>query len=244
MPAVSELRRALRSCADPKKAEILARFFKTKKGQYGEGDVFLGVCVPDQRKIVQRYTTFSLIDIKQLLQSAIHEERLTALLILVAQFEKGDKEARKNIVDFYLANRGHVNNWDLVDLSAPKIVGAFLCDDRRCAPLFAMARSSNLWDRRIAIVATYALIRKGRFDVTLKLAARLLSDSQDLIHKAVGWMLREVGKKDKAALLKFLDQHAASMPRTMLRYAIEKFTASERKKYMTKSVTRLTGTPY
>lgn len=240
MPAVSELRRALRSCADQKKAEILARFFKTAKGQYGQGDVFLGVCVPDQRKIAQRYSALSLQGIKQLLKSAIHEERLTALLILVAQFEKGNKEARKKIVDFYLANRDRVNNWDLVDLSAPKIVGVFLCDDRTCAPLFEMARSKNLWDRRIAIVATYALIRKGRFDVTLKLAARLLSDSHDLIHKAVGWMLREVGKKDKIALLKFLDRHAAGMPRTMLRYAVEKFTASERKKYMTKSVTRLT----
>lgn len=232
MPAAFELRRELRSRADSKKAKILARFFKTEKGQYGEGDLFLGVCVPDQRKIAQRYTALSLQDIKRLLKSAIHEERLTALLVLVAQFEKGDKEAQKNIVDFYRANRGHVNNWDLVDLSAPKILGAFLCDDRTCAPLFAMARSKNLWDRRIAIVATYALIRKGRFDVTLKLAARLLSDSHDLIHKAVGWMLREVGKKDKAALLKFLDQHAASMPRTMLRYAIERLGPREKRRYM------------
>lgn len=222
----------LRMRADSQKALTLSAFFKTQKGEYGEGDVFIGVSVPQQRTCAKIYRYLPLLSIKKLMQSTIHEYRFTALLILIGQFERGSPSRRKALVNFYIVNREAVNNWDLVDLSAPKILGAFLCDDRRCAPLFAMTRSKNLWDRRIAIVATYALIRKGRFDVTLALAVRLLSDSHDLIHKAVGWMLREVGKKDVRALRQFLDQHAATMPRTMLRYAIEKLSTTERMKYL------------
>ncbi|MBI4268288.1 DNA alkylation repair protein [Candidatus Uhrbacteria bacterium] len=222
----------LRRCAIPAKEKILQRFFKTGKGEYGEGDVFLGVTVPEQRKIAKKYRDLGINEVQQLLQSAIHEHRLTALLILSDQFVRADESHRKKLFEFYLAHRRFVNNWDLVDSSAYQIAGDYLKEDRICSVLKELARSKKLWDRRIAIVATLAMIRNGRCDVTVSIAAALLSDEHDLIHKAVGWMLREMGKKSEGTLVRFLDAHAREMPRTMLRYAIERFPEKRRKRYL------------
>jgi 3-methyladenine DNA glycosylase AlkD len=231
-PGAERVVSALNDAADPAKARVLAGFFKTGKGHYGEGDVFIGVTVPMQRVIAKRFHDLSLDDIEALLARPVHEERLTALLILVSQFEKAkDPRSRKRIFDFYRAHLSRVNNWDLVDLSAPSIAGKYLLD-RDPAPLFRLAKSSHLWSRRVGIVATFAFIQEGRFDETLRIAEMLLSDPHDLLHKAVGWMLREVGKRDEAALLNFLESHAERMPRTMLRYAIERLAEKKRKDFL------------
>jgi 3-methyladenine DNA glycosylase AlkD len=216
--------------------KFLARYFKTGEGEYGEGDIFIGVTVPMQRKIAKRFSDLPLVEIERLLKSKIHEHRLTALLILVIQFEKVDEKKtddkkRKNIFDFYLKNMRYVNNWDLVDLSSHKIVGAYLFTLSRQI-LHELAESEDLWRRRIAIVSTYHFIYRRDFTDTLSIAEKLLGDEHDLIHKAVGWMLREVGKRDEKILRKFLDKHIKKMPRTTLRYAIEKFPESDRKKYL------------
>jgi 3-methyladenine DNA glycosylase AlkD len=231
MATAADVTRALRRRASPEKAKVLARFFKTGKGEYGEGDQFLGVVVPDQRAVAKEHKALSLPDIRLLLHSPIHEHRLTALLILTYQFPKATPPARKRIFDFYLANTARVNNWDLVDLSAPNIVGAFLLGKPR-RRLYALARSAALWERRIAIVATHAFIRNGEYGDTLAIAAALLGDRHDLLHKAVGWMLREVGKRDEAVLENFLRRHAATMPRTALRYAIERMPEGKRRRYL------------
>ena len=221
----------LRSLASPDVAAISARFFKTGPRQYGEGDVFIGVRVPAIRKVAKEFRSLPLRDVEALLQSKIHEERLLALAILVTQFQKADDKVRKPIYDLYLANTDRINNWDLVDLSAPQIVGGYLeCRSRK--PLIRLARSASLWERRIAILATFHFIRRGEFDDTLKIAEMLLADAEDLIHKAVGWMLREVGKRDLPREEKFLDQHHRAMPRTMLRYAIERFPQQKRLAYL------------
>ena len=193
----------LRSFADPKVATVLARFFKTGPGQYGEGDRFIGVKVPTTRKVAKEFKSLPLPEVECLLHSEIHEERLLALVILVGQFEKGDEATRKRIYDLYLANTRHVNNWDLVDLSAPQIVGGYL-ETRSRKPLDRLAKSASLWERRISILATHWFIRHGDFADTLRIAEKLLGDKEDLIHKAVGWMLREVGKRDVAVLEGFL----------------------------------------
>lgn len=226
-----QITKDLQEAAIPEKKAILQSFFKTGPGQYGEGDVFLGVTVPAQRKVAKAHRDAGEKVIKHLLDSKIHEHRLTALLILVEQFERGDIATRKRTVDLYLANIHRVNNWDLVDLSAPKILGAWLLD-KDDSLLDKLARSNLLWERRIAMVATYAFIREGRFAPTLRLAKILLADDHDLMHKAVGWMLREVGKRDEHVLRGFLDEHTRQMPRTMLRYAIERLDEKSRKKYM------------
>jgi len=213
------------------KAELLQRFFKTGPGEYGEGDIFLGVMVPEQRKTAKKYTDLKLIDLQRLLRSKIHEERLTALFILIHQFEKAKGIARKRIYDFYFKNRKGVNNWDLVDLSAPRIMGKYLLDKPK-GVLYKLARSSNLWDRRIAVLSTFAFIDKNKFEDSLEIAGILLEDKEDLIHKAVGWMLREVGKKDLKVEENFLKKHYKNMPRTMLRYAIERFPEKKRKMYL------------
>ncbi len=220
---------------NPAKAALLQRFFKTGKGEYGEGDVFLGIMVPQTRELVCKYQTLALNDIKRLLKSKYHEARLTGVLILVRQYQKAKEEkSRKEIFNFYLKNSQGINNWDLVDLSAHKIVGAYLFDKDRQL-LYKLATSKNLWQRRIAVISTFWFIHNYDFKDSLKLTALLLKDEHDLLHKATGWMLREIGKRDKKVLIDFLDKHYRQMPRTMLRYAIEKFSDVERKKYLDKS---------
>ena len=224
---LSKLKAELNSLANPKQAEILQRFFKTGKGQYGEGDVFLGIKVPVQRKVAKNYKELSLEDIQELLDSEIHEYRMVGLFILIDKYKKD----KGKVFEFYLKNSKKVNNWDLVDLSAPNIVGDFLLDKPKDI-LYKLAKSENLWERRIAIISTFAFIRKEKFEDTLKISEILLNDSHDLIHKAVGWMLREVGKRDRKKLENFLKRHYKKMPRTMLRYAIERFEEGKRKMYL------------
>lgn len=230
---VAEFKKEYRSLADEKQAKVLSGFFKTGQGQYGEGDVFLGIKVPVQRAAIKRYSDLPLSDIQELLDSPFHEHRLSALFILVRRFEKGDAATRTAVYESYLKNvaRGRVNNWDLVDLSAPNIVGWYLLDKDRSI-IHRLAASKKLWERRVAVLATFTFIREKDFKDIIEIATRLLSDGHDLMHKAVGWMLREVGKRDISVLREFLDEHASKMPRTMLRYAIEKMSEKERKHYM------------
>lgn len=206
-------------------------YFKTSKGEYGEGDRFLGIRVPVLRQQARRFKTTPLEEVKRLLTSPFHEARLLALLMLVDKYAAGDIVRKEAIYGHYLANTAYINNWDLVDTSAPAIVGDHLLE-RDKTPLYRLACSTDLWERRIAIIATLTFIRRGRFDDTLAIAERLIADREDLIHKAVGWMLREVGKRDPALEKRFLRTRYQEMPRTMLRYAIEKFPAAERKAYL------------
>jgi len=305
MPALANLRAELKAKASPKKAKLLQRYFKTGKGEYGEGDVFLGVMVPETRKIIRKYKDLKLKDIQKLLKSRFHEERLAALLILVEQFNNATAyynaivkrgallqqstpnrtllkrsavlkfgamtchntslkqskhglmtchkdrswEKIQEIFNFYLKNTKYINNWDLVDLSAPKIIGEYLLQCEKCERmrmprilqnktfvdshairiLASLASAQNIWERRIAVLATFAFIRESRFKEALKIAEMLLDDKHDLIHKAVGWMLREIGKKSQKILEAFLKKHHKQMPRVMLRYAIERFPAGKRK---------------
>lgn len=225
------IRRELRRVADKDKTHLYASFFKTGKGEYGEGDVFIGVTVPKQRVIAKKYATLPLTEILLLLKSPYHEERLTALIILVSQYKRAQLPLKKKIYDFYFAHRERVNNWDLVDLSAHTILGEYLVSgDRKI--LYVLARSKNVWSRRIAIIATAAFIRRGDFADTFAIAEILLSDKHDLIHKAVGWMLREVGKRNQQVLEEFLIKHISAMPRTTLRYAIERLPQEKRKIYL------------
>jgi len=226
-----KIQKRLRRFATKEKAEVLQRFFKTGPGQYGEGDRFLGVMVPNIRRVVQEFRDAPLPEVVELIRSPWHEERVLALLILVDQFERGDEALRKKIYSLYLKNTRSINNWDLVDLSAPKIVGPYLDGGSR-ALLYRFVRSKNLWERRIAILATFPYIRKGDFADALSLSEKLLADEEDLMRKAVGWMLREVGKKDVTVLEGFLKKHHRRMPRTALRYAIERFPEAKRKKYL------------
>ena len=230
-PAARSVIRELQSLGTPAKAQASARFFKTAEGQYGYGDVFFGVTVPEQRKVARRYRSLPLAEVALLLEQDVHEARLTGLLILVEQYRKADASGRAQIARFYLTHKRRVNNWDLVDSSAPYILGAYLLTRDRSI-LYRLARSKQVWDRRIAIIATQAFIRDGEFEDTLKLAKLTLADPHDLIHKAVGWMLREVGDQSREVEERFLEQHAAAMPRTMLRYAIEKFPEVDRRRYL------------
>ena len=227
------LKKDLRGHADPDRKKVMSRFFKTGTGEYGEGDRFLGVTVPEQRALAKRYRDLPHRDIERLLASALHEERLVALLILIGQYGAGDAGRRDAVIALYLKNRARVNNWDLVDLSADKLLGRHLLG-RDPGPLFKLARSRNLWERRMAILATLHFIRNGAYGTTLEIAEILVNDEHDLMHKAVGWMLREVGKRDLGAETRFLDRHARNMPRTMLRYAIEKFPDELRIRYLKK----------
>lgn len=231
IPTARAVRRALRAVALPAKAAVLERFFKTRPGEYAEGDRFLGVTVPEQRRIARRFGELPMPATLELLVSPIHEERLTALLIWIRQFDRADDTVRQAIHTTYLAHTGHINNWDLVDLSAPPLVGAWLINRSR-RPLLRLARSASLWERRIAIVATHSFIRRGEFHDTLSIADQLLADPEDLIHKAVGWMLREVGKRDQGTLEAFLGPRCCHMPRTMLRYAIERLPETRRQQYL------------
>jgi 3-methyladenine DNA glycosylase AlkD len=223
--------KALKSLGTPEKAKIAAFFFKTGEGQYGHGDHFLGVKVPEQRRLARQFKDLSLSEIKKLLHHTTHECRLTALIILAGQYARAAEARREAIAAFYLLHTRRINNWDLVDASARDILGEHLLTRDR-AVLYELARSSDLWERRIAIVATHAFIRHRQYADTLKIAELLLADRHDLIHKAVGWMLREVGNRSLAAEERFLKQHAAKMPRTMLRYAVEKMEQGKRQKFL------------
>ena len=236
---LSDLRKCLKQLANPEKARSLAGFFKTGRDQYGEGDVFLGIQVPDTRIVARRHLNLSLAEMRELLSSSIHEERLAALLILIGQYDRAcrlaDESRKREIFNFYVDNAKLVNNWDLVDSSAHQVLGNFLISNGRLKPILAkLAKSGSLWERRIAIVSTYAFIRDGRFGETFAVARLLLGDKHDLINKAVGWMLREVGKRDQVAEEKFLRAHCKKMSRTSLRYAIERFDKNKKKFYMKK----------
>lgn len=235
---LTPLQHHLQKLANPEKALLYAQFFKTGKGEYGEGDKFLGIVVPEQRKAAQKYSNLSLPELQQLLSSKIHEYRLTALFTLLKKYQKATESEKKELFDFYLHNTKNINNWDLVDSSAPYIVGTYLLDKDKSV-LYQLARSTNLWEKRIAILSTQAFIRKGKFEDTLRIAEILLHDSHDLIHKAVGWMLREIGHRNQEAEEKFLRKHYQVMPRTMLRYAIEKFEEEKRKVYLSPKVVKI-----
>jgi len=226
-----EVQEQLRSLSSPEAAAIAARYFKTGQGEYGEGDIFLGLRAAVMHKLAKEHRQLPFVELKLLLRSAIHEDRLLALLILVLRTSRSDETTKKQVYDLYLAHTRYINNWDLVDASAREIVGGYLADKSR-EPLHQLAASQNLWERRISIVATHYFIRQNDFADTLRVAERLLGDREDLIHKAVGWMLREVGKKQQPALEVFLRRHGKVMPRTMLRYAIERFPEDLRRAYM------------
>jgi len=226
------LKNEFKRAADPEKAKLLARFFKTGKGEYAEGDKFLGLTVPATRLLAGKYIDLPPVEIKTLLASPWHEERLCALLLLVEKFRTGGAAERKEIYGVYLANARFINNWDLVDLTAPAIAGGWLKDKSR-KPLYRLAGSKLLWERRIAILACFSFIKDGESADALAIARRLLNDGHDLMHKAVGWMLREVGKRcSEKILLDFLKDNYARLPRTTLRYAIEKFPEKRRKKLL------------
>jgi len=228
---LEEIKLSLNRLANKKDAEMQRGYFKTGKGEYSEGDIFIGVRTPKIRKLVKEYQHAPISIPKMLLKSKIHDERVLALLMFVDRYERSDEVVQKSIVEFYLKNTRHINNWDLVDISAHKIVGAWLFERSR-APINKMTKSSSLWDRRISIISTLYFIQNNDFNDTLKFAKTFLKDNEDLIHKATGWMLREVGKRDKKIILQFLKQHYKVMPRTMLRYTIEKFPETTRKKYL------------
>lgn len=231
MTKAEEIHRVLGEIADPAIAEHSQRFFKTGKGEYGEGDRFHGIRVPVLRKYAREFQGISLAEIQQLLASPFHEERLFALLVLVRKFENGDDGMRESIYKLYLDNLKYVNNWDLVDTTAPYIIGRWL-EKRDKGVLYRLARSEVLWERRIAVLSTFHCIRKNSFGDALAISALLIHDGEDLIHKAVGWMLREIGKRDADTERAFLNEHYMQMPRTMLRYAIERFPEEERKKFL------------
>jgi len=232
---LSVVQQELRKFADPTTAKKSLRYHKTGKGEYGEGDKFLGVRVPDLRAIAKQYRSLPVKDILNVLQSRYHEERLLALVMLVYHFQKGDDALKRGIYRSYLSNTEYVNGWDLVDSSAHQIVGGFLLERPR-RKLATLSQSNSLWERRISIIATLHFIKHDQYEDTLKLSRQLLNDEEDLIHKAVGWMLREVGNRDKQTEVKFLTAHYKTMPRTMLRYAIEKFDKKERDQYLNGTV--------
>ena len=229
--SVELFKKELKKKASKEKAIILARFFKTGPGHYGEGDKFLGVTVPDVRTVVNQFADLSLGDLQKLLNSPYHEERLGGLLAAVAKFGRADQKMQKDIYNFYLKNTRKINNWDLVDLTAEKIIGQYL-EGKDKKILFKLAKSKNLWEKRIAILSTFHYIKKGKSELTFQIAKILLDDEHDLIHKAVGWMLREVGKRCGEEEEKFLKKYYRRMPRTMLRYAIERFEGNKRLKYL------------
>lgn len=226
------VKKELKKASNNEKVAVYQRFFKTGKGEYGEGDRFIGVTVPEQRGIAKKYQTLSLAEISHLLASPVHEHRLTGLIILTYRFAQAPEGDRQAIFEFYLAQTERINNWDLVDATAPNIVGEHLIS-RDWSVLKRLAVSDSLWERRIAILSTFAFIRRGRYKECFELAKILMYDRHDLMHKAVGWMLREVGKRcDERLLLSFLDQYAIRMPRTMLRYAIERLPEPSRQRYL------------
>ncbi|MGH9884769.1 MAG: DNA alkylation repair protein [bacterium] len=238
-PTLADVRNNLHALGDPADAEFLQRFFRTAPGEYGAGDKFLGIRVPATRRVARELRALPLDDVVALLHDEWHEARLLGVILLGDGYRRGGERERKAIFDAYVKHARRVNNWDLVDVSAPDIVGAHLASRPRRL-LDKLAKSKNLWERRISIVATAWLIRNGEFDDTLRIARALMHDEQDLIHKAVGWMLREVGKRDVATLERFLERHAHEMPRAMLRYSIERLTPAKRKHFMDAKLRRAT----
>lgn len=235
MPTTTSLITELKKLANPTKAQLLQGFFKTGPGQYGEGDIFWGITVPNQRLLAKKFIELKLKDLQSILNSQVHEQRLTVLLILTYQYERANELEKTQIFEFYLKHRQFINNWDLVDVTTPKIVGDYILKNpTQRAKVFAMINRPNLWERRIALLATFPFIRVGKFNEVKQLAAQVLTDKHDLIHKASGWMLREMGKKSEPDLITFLDQYYKQMPRTMLRYAIEKLAEPTRRKYLAK----------
>lgn len=228
---INELQKRLKALGDARVAEVSRRFFKTGPGEYGEGDRFRGIRVPVLRSLAKEYQAITVPAAGRLLGSAFHEDRLLALLILVRLFSRGDEALREEIYRLYLKSTRFINNWDLVDSSAEQIVGAHLWEKPR-TPLRRLAKSEDLWERRVAVMATFHFIKRGEFGETLAVAGTLLSDREDLIHKAVGWMLREVGNRDLGTEEEFLKEHYRRMPRTMLRYAIERFPEEKRRRYL------------
>jgi len=228
---IRNIRKKLQQLGSEEKAKVLKKFFKTGPGEYGEGDVFIGVGVPELRKMVKEYPDITIEESVQLLRSRIHEERMLALLILVGKYSKGNEDVKKRIYELYLQHTKFINSWDLVDGSAHHIVGDFLMDKSK-EPIYRLAKSNNLWERRIAILSTFRFIKYDNYLETLKISRILLTDEQDLIHKAVGWMLREIGKRHISTEEIFLKKYYKRMPRTMFRYAIEKFPESKRQKYL------------
>ncbi|TAJ80849.1 MAG: DNA alkylation repair protein [Gallionellaceae bacterium] len=235
MTSLNTIQTRLRGMADPATAVNLQRFFKTAPEQYGAGDVFLGIKVPPLRALVKIFRGTPPRTIAALLESEFHEERFFALLLLMDFYQRGGTEEKQLAYDLYLAHTARINNWDLVDVSAPHIVGEFLADKPRQA-LYALVQSDSLWERRIAILSTFNFIRRKEFSDTLHLAEHLLGDTHDLIHKATGWMLREVGKRDLATEEEFLQRHYRNMPRNMLRYAIERFPEARRRQYLSGTI--------
>lgn len=234
MSVLKEIKQALSDLSIPENVEILQKFFKTGKGEYAEGDLFIGVRVPDQRKVAKEfYNKISLEELSELLSSKYHEHRLTALLMLILKFEKSkEKSQQKEIIDFYLSHLDFVNNWDLVDTSCYKILGRYCCENQEEKLLIDLSNSDKMWEKRIAIVGTMHYIKKGSFELTKEFAERNLNHPHDLMHKANGWLLREMGNKNERELLDFLNLHYKEMPRTCLRYAIEKLDESLRQDYL------------
>jgi len=226
-----ELKSILRKYSDKEKAKILRRFFKTAAGEYAEGDIFLGITVPILRTLAKQYQDLALNETLRLLKSRIHEEKLLSLLILILKYRKADSSGKEKIYKSYLGHSKYINNWDLVDVTAKHIIGAFLMDKDK-APLYKLASSNSVWKRRIAILSTFCFIENNAFKDTLRIAKVLISDPHELIHKAVGWMLREVGKRDLDSEERFLKKYYTAMPRTMLRYAVERFPESKRQTYL------------
>lgn len=230
-PTLELVQSRMRELENPEDAAFLQRFFKTGPGEYAEGDKFLGIRVPVTRKLAKEFKGLPITQCAKLLKSEWHEERLLSLIMLIGHFRKGDDKVREKIYHLYLRNTRYINNWDLIDVTAEHIVGAYLLDKDR-SPLYTLARDKNLWKKRIAILSTFHFIRENDFENTLEISEILLQDNHDLIHKAVGWLLREVGNRDMATEEKFLKKHYKVMPRTMLRYAIEKFPETKRQRYL------------
>jgi len=231
-PDYQQVIQKLHTLANPYQAKTLSRFFKTGTGEYGAGDIFWGIPVPLQRPLAQEYCNLPLNDIKKLLTNPVHEVRFTGALILVNRYQLSNKERQKNILDFYLNNIKLFNSWDIVDLTAPKILGKYLANNKNYAILFTLAQTNNLWAQRAAMVANLALIKIGEYAPALELAQQYLSAKEELLHKATGWILREIGQHDQQLLLNFLDNYASQMPRIMLRYSLEKLPPELRQKYL------------
>jgi 3-methyladenine DNA glycosylase AlkD len=217
---------------DSERAQLSQRFFKTGKGEYGEGDIFIGLTVPQIRALAKKYQILSLGDITKLLSSPNHEYRLLALFILIFHYKKADIQGKKNVYDYYLTNTKYINNWDLVDSSAGYIIGEYLLDKSDRSMLYQLVKSPNLWEQRIAIIATMPFLKAKQFEDTIQISLLLLNHPHDLIHKAVGWLLREIGKVDESSLISFLDMYSSKMPRTALRYSIERLTVEKRQYYL------------